>query len=318
VPHTHNVKSFVIVSLVIVALLSTACSADANPQATPTFPPLVIITSTLPPTQTARPSATLPLPTATVLVAPVEGQTTSQLNVRDAPSAEGALLGTIPIFTKIQIVGKDPASAWWMIVYPEGPSGTGWVTAQFVLVTSGAETVPVYNSPTQSAASSPDPVTTPETETGPTVEPGSAPAPSPASPPADQSLASAFEDGDSSQAPAVSIALSKSSVRSFNYSSDVSSPSGDPEDWIQFRLDGQTGQPITVSVVLNCTGSGALSIELMQNNSVLQGWQEIPCGHPSQLVLNLFVGAPYTLHLTTMRASDIQKYINYTLSVALQ
>jgi len=318
VPHTFNTKFLVLLSLATFALLSTACGADATPQATPTFPPLDIITSTLPPTQTPRPSATPEPPTPTVPVDPVEGQTTSQLNVRSAPSAESDLLGTLPIFSKVEIIGKDPASAWWMIVYPESPNGTGWLTAQYVLVTSGAERVPVFNSPAQSETEPPTPGTTSEPGAAPTVQEGSAAAPSPDAPQADQSLASAFEDGDSAQAPAVSIVLSKASVRSFNYNSDISAPAGDLEDWVQFRLDGQAGSQITVSVVLNCTGSGAFNVELIQNSSTLQGWQEIPCGRASQLVLNLFVGAPYTLHLSPTQANNIQKYINYTLSVTLQ
>jgi len=276
---------------------------------------MVIITATLPPTQTPHPSITPEPPTPTMPVEPVEGQTTSQLNVRSAPSAESDLLGTLPIFTKVQIIGKDPTSTWWLILYPESPNGTGWLTAQYVLVTSGAETVPVFNSAAQDAGESQASETTPETGADPGAQNGSAAAPSQQ---AAQSLASAFEDGDSSQAPAVSITLSKASVRSFNYSSDVSAPAGDLEDWVQFWLNGQTGSQITVSVVLNCTGSGTLNVELIQNNAALQGWQGISCGHPSQLVLSLFVGAPYTLHLSPTQTDNIQKYINYTLNVSLQ
>jgi hypothetical protein len=133
-----------------------------------------------------------------------------------------------------------------------------------------------------------------------------------------QSLATAFEDGDSSQSPAVSIKLSKTSVRSFNYNSDISSPAGDPEDWVQFSLEGPAEQPVTVSVILTCTGSGAFSVELVQNNSTLQRWQDITCDQPRQLILNLFVSAPYTLHLSPAQPNDAPKYINYTLSLTLQ
>jgi hypothetical protein len=236
--------------------------------------------------------------------------------VRGAPSADSDLLGTVQIFTKVQIVGKDPTSTWWMIVFPESPTGTGWITAQFVQATN-TENVPVFNSQAQQQATeNVSTVTTaPEAGAGPTVAAGSAAVSSPSP---TLSLATAFEDGDSTQSPAVSIALSKTSVRSFNYNSDISSPAGDPEDWVQFRLDGQSGQQTTVSVVLNCSGSGALSVELIQNNSVLQSWQDITCGHPNQLILGLFVGAPYTLHVSPAQVNNIQKYINYTLIVTLQ
>jgi len=316
VPHQRLTNSIVLLALAGFALLGAACSPEAVPADTPT-PTVLVITATLAPTQTPRPSATPAPPTPTEPVNPVEGQATSQLNVRSAPSAESEQLGSVQIFEKVQIVGKDPSGAWWLIVFPDSPTGTGWITAQFVQVT-GTEDVPVFNGPAQGANDTPVPVTTAETGAGPTVEPGSTAAPAAASPQPSQALASAFEDGDSAQAPAVSIALSKASVRSFNYSSDLSSPQGDPEDWIQFRLDGQAEQPVTVSVVFNCTGSGAWSVELIQNNAVLQGWQDLTCGRPSQLLLNLFVGAPYTLHLAPAQGNDIQKYINYTLIVSIQ
>jgi len=316
VHHTLPQQSNLFSILAVFALLSAACSADVILPDTPTPTPLVIITSTLPPTQTPQPSATLVPPTATVAVAPVEGQTISQLNVRSAPSADSDLLGTIQIFAKVQIVGKDPTSTWWMIVYPDSPTGTGWITAQFVQATN-TENVPVFNSQAQQQAtgSAPATVTAPEAGAAPTVQAGSATVSSVAP---TLSLAAAFQDGDSAESPAVSITLAKASVRSFNYSSDLSAPDGDPEDWVQFKLDGTSGQQTTVSVVLDCSGSGALSVELIQNNSVLQGWQEINCGHPSQLILSLFVGAPYYLRITPAQANNIQKYINYTLIVSLQ
>jgi hypothetical protein len=297
------------------ALLSAACKPEAVVPDLPTPTPPAIITATLPPTHTPRPSATPEPPTPTVPVAPVEAQTISQLNVRSAPSAESDLLGQLPIYTVVQIVGKDPASTWWMIVYPESPSGTGWITAQYVLVTMSTDNVPVFRDQALPAGNAPETVPSPEVGAGSTVVAGSGAGSSPAP---TLSLAAAFPDGDSAQAPAVSIALTKASVRSFNYSSDLSAPEGDPEDWVQFRLDGPSGQETVVSVTVNCTGSGALSVELMQNTSVLQGWQDMTCGQPRQLILNLFVGAPYYLHIAPMQANTIQKYINYTLIVSLQ
>jgi hypothetical protein len=300
---------------IILALLllgSTACSAEvtAIPD-TPTPTPLVIITSTLPPTQTPRPSATPEPATPTVAVAPVEGQTISQLNVRSAPSAESNLLGSIPIATTVQIVGKDPTSGWWMIVYPESPTGIGWVTAQFVQA-SNVQDVPVISG--GEAAIDPGAATTPQTEAGPTVGAGSA------LPPSGEptlTLATAFPDGDSVQSPAVSITLSKTSTRSFNYSSDISSPEGDPEDWVQFTLDGQFGQQTTVAVIFNCSGSSPLDVELIQNESLLQGWDGITCGQPSQLLLYLYAGSPYYLHLTPAQGSNSINYIAYTVTVQL-
>jgi hypothetical protein len=308
----HRILIFIILAVFIIS--STACSAEPPVPDTPTPTPPLFITATLPPTQTPHPSATPEPPTATVPVQPVEGQTISQLNVRSAPSAESDLLGTIQIATKVQIVGKDPTGSWWMITYPDSPTGKGWVTAQFVQATN-TKNVPVFNGQAQGTGNASGTNNDPVAEAGPTAEPGSVTVPPPAS---GLTLATAYQDGDSAQAPAVSITLSKVSVRSFNYSSDISSPEGDPEDWVQFKISGEQGQPATVSAVFNCTGSGALSVELIQNNSRLQGWDDMTCGHPNQLILGLYVGAPYYLRISPSQANNLQKYINYTLMVTLQ
>ena len=111
--------------------------------------------------------------------------------------------------------------------------------------------------------------------------------------------------------------LQRSAMRSFNYSSDISFPDGDTEDWVRFTLEGQAGQQITVSVVLNCSGSGALEVELIQNSVLLQGWDNIACGQASQLQLYLFAGAPYDLHLLPSRNNSALSYIAYTVIVQL-
>ena len=290
-------------------LLSAACSAEVSvPDTfTPTPTALVIITATLPPTQTPRPSPTPEPATATPQVVPAEGQTTSQLNVRSDPSANGTLLGSVEIFATVQIVGKDPTGSWWMIIYPESPTGTGWITGQFVQVPDPSG-VPVIGAQPQAAGN------TNIAEANPTVAGGGAGV---LSPTPNSSLASAFPDGDSAQSPAVSVTLSKTTTRTFNYSSDISSPEGDAEDWVQFILDGQSGQQTTVFVGLDCKGSGGLNVELIQNDSLLQGWENIRCGQYSQLQLNLFVGAPYTLHLYPAQEDGSQKYIAYTVIVQL-
>ena len=309
----NTLSSILYFVLLILLLVSTACSAEPPVPDTPTPTPLLFITATLPPTQTPRPSATPEPPTATVPVTPAEGQTISQLNVRSAPSAESDLLGTIQIATKVEIVGKDPTGAWWMIVYPEGPTGTGWVTAQFVQATTDTQNVPVIGANSQVAGENPAADVMPAAEAGSTVDPGSAAAPT-----SGLALATAYPDGDSAQAPAVSVTLAKAYAPSFNYSSDVSIPEGDPEDWVQFKLDGQTGTETIVTVTLNCSGSGLLNVELIQNNTHLQGWDNIVCGHPSQLQLYLYAGSPYNLRLTpALQGSNTFGYVAYTVTVQL-
>ncbi|HEX5810112.1 MAG TPA: SH3 domain-containing protein, partial [Anaerolineales bacterium] len=103
------------------------------------------VTSTLPVTRTPAPSETpLPLtvPQPTSASAPVDGATSTQVNVRAEPSTAGNILGIIPADMRVEITGKDPAGNWWQINYPPGVDGKGWVTAQYV-VAANPEQVPV-------------------------------------------------------------------------------------------------------------------------------------------------------------------------------
>ncbi|MGE5072330.1 MAG: SH3 domain-containing protein, partial [Anaerolineae bacterium] len=119
-----------------------------------------IITATLPPT--AIPTATLtPVPaTATATTTPVAGQTKTQVNVRATPSAAGMQLAILPPFAQVQIVGVDPNGKWYEILYPDVPGGTGWVTAEYVYVPQGKDTIPVVGGlPTAASAPSGTPGT---------------------------------------------------------------------------------------------------------------------------------------------------------------
>lgn len=85
----------------------------------------------------------MPLPAAAEpTIAPVEGTTSTQVNVRAEPSTASSMLGMIPANTKVEITGKDPGESWWQINYPQGIDGKGWVTAQYINTTSKPD-VPV-------------------------------------------------------------------------------------------------------------------------------------------------------------------------------
>ena len=105
-------------------------------------PTTVTITSTLPATFPFAPTGTPSPPPGQPSPAPIEGTTSTQVNVRAEPSTDSSVLGTLPANTKVEIIGKDPASNWWQILYPQGKDGKGWVTAQYVTTTNAAQ-IPV-------------------------------------------------------------------------------------------------------------------------------------------------------------------------------
>ncbi len=107
---------------------------EAVPSSTALF-----TTSTFPPTFTSAPSETRLPPPPQPKVTPVEGTSSTQINVRAEPSTGSTILGMIPADTKVEILGKDPGGNWFQILYTNGVDGKGWVTAKYVTTAHGSE-----------------------------------------------------------------------------------------------------------------------------------------------------------------------------------
>ena len=294
-----------------VLLLNTACAAEVVAEVTETPAPtkLAIITATLPQINTPIPTST-PLPTTTAKpFEPVEGQTTSEVNVRTSASAASQQMGTIEIFATLQVFGKDPAGKWWMIAFPEGSDGRGWVAAEFVQVADSAA-VPVINVEPENPPVVEEPQASPEPGATTSVVVPTLVAPT-------SVLAVAADDGDSVENPAVNVVLSPVLLTSLGHASDISSPQGDAEDWIRFAFDGEFGAEKQVTVLIECSGSGKLGVDLTQNGVVWQTWDDIRCDKRTQLQLTLFVGAPYALRFFPVQGDLSATYISYKMRVDL-
>lgn len=354
--------------LTAIALLVSGCSLNlSGPNAgTPTQ---FIITSTLssspppPLTETAQPATAAPTP------APIEGTTSTQLNVRGEPSTASAPLGMIAAFAKVQIIGKEPGGIWYQIVYAQGPDGKGWVTAQYVDV-KDKDAIPVIGGAHASGSGlsgviiqqvnvrsgpgtdsdalgtlNPKDVVTLtgkdangiwlqiQYTNGPDgkgwiaaayVQTSSADSlpivgqsgevvgtgtptiiPSTITP----TLIAAPQDNDSAQSPAVNVTFSPSGMRSLIYSSDVSSPDGDPEDWIQFTPYGTN-----IIASLTCFGNGRLNVELLQNGATVQNWSGLTCGEEHK-PLDVTAGQTYLIHLLEVASVSGLMYTHFTITI---
>ncbi len=137
-------NSRIVFAILIVLLLSTSCNIPSNEEESVTTPAVFIGATALPATLTPPPSETsLPPPLRSQpTIAPIEGTTSSQINVRAEPSTGSNILGMIPVNTKVEILGKDIGGNWYQINYPQGMDGKGWVTAKYVTIATGTE-VPV-------------------------------------------------------------------------------------------------------------------------------------------------------------------------------
>jgi uncharacterized protein YraI len=355
-------------NLPLLILIGMLLSAGCGVTETPLPPTIALVTASLPPTLTVPPTAPpVPqTPTPIPTLPPVEGATTTQLNVRAEPSANAASLGLLPIFSQVQIVGRDMGGNWYQILYEQGPEGRGWLAAQYVQVAAGVEIpslgggagpgsapngiilqqinvrsgpgtdfnslgtlnpqdgitltgknpggtwlqIEFANGPegrgwltaayVQTSAAADLPIVSEAGEVVGTGTPTSIP------PTATPTLMAAFEDGDSADAPAVNLVFSPGGSSGLQYTSDLSSPQGDAQDWVGF-----TPYLSKASLKLTCAGSGSLRVELWQNGGILPGWTPLSCG--ADAVITLTAGQTYLLRLQALNTTGNLEAARYTL-----
>jgi uncharacterized protein YraI len=229
---------------------------------------------------------------ATPTPAGPSGKVTQRLNVRAGPGLTFDSLGTLAPDTIVRLTGKNSSAAWLQIEYPGAPGGRGWVTAQYVQTeATGLPVLDDYGRPAANGTQGPTPVAVTPT---PTVGP-------------------AFADHDSEADPAIRVTFSFSGTRQFTYSSQVSAPSGDPEDWVEFTPFAVNGAPAHLVFSLACSGNGSLSVEIWQAGGLVSGWGSLGCGEADKQVA-LPSGMAYQVHLLPAAGQGL-RLVDYVLTV---
>ncbi len=101
------------------------------------------------------------------------GLVTLHLNVRSGPGTNFDTLGTLDPNQVVSLTGKNTTASWFQINYPAGPTGHGWVTAQYIQ-TDAAGSLPVLDdygnivTPGAASTASGEPVT-PTPTVGPAI-----------------------------------------------------------------------------------------------------------------------------------------------------
>jgi uncharacterized protein YgiM (DUF1202 family) len=129
---------FVYLTAALTMLIAGCGTVEIGQEIPPTTTP-DFVTATLPPTPSPAPTRTPPPPTPIPTMPPVDGRTTTQVNVRADTSTASESWGVIPQFTNVQVIGRDASGNWYQIIHDESPAGTGWVRAEFVQVNASAE-----------------------------------------------------------------------------------------------------------------------------------------------------------------------------------
>jgi len=86
-----------------------------------------------------------------------------RVNVRDAPSTRGDILGKIPARERVAVVGRS--GSWYLIRYPAAPVGLAWISANYVQL--DGQRPPVATQPTPAPVQRPAPPAAPQPVTPP-------------------------------------------------------------------------------------------------------------------------------------------------------
>ena len=276
------------VTSVALVMLAAACNPIPTPEATLTPIPA---SSTPAPIQTPSLTQTPLPPTPTSTVTPLAASVKVQINVRRGPGIEFAALGLLPAGMALELTGRNEAGTWFQVAYASGEGGKGWVSAAYVQA-DGAANLPVLDASGLPLSSGPTGL--PATLT-PTLTPASA-------------------DNDSVSAPAISVIFSPLTSRQFTYTSDISAPQGDAEDWLAFTpYASLADSPARLSFSIACEGNGSLEVELWQNGAPTAGWGSLACGDRNKPI-ELKAGVRYTLELRAASGEGLG-YISYTLII---
>ena len=209
-----------------------------------------------------------------------------QLNVRSGPGVDFNSIGTLNPQDVVNLMGKDSHGTWLQIEFASGPAGKGWINAAFAQA-QNVDTLPIV-SESGAVVGTSTPVDTPLPPT-PTVVP-------------------APMDNDSAQAPAIDIVFSATGTRSIQYTSDVSSPTGDSNDWLKF-----TSFTPSVRIEITCVGAGTLSAELIQNSQPDPNLGKLLCGESQ--IIPTSAGAAYLLHIQASESGNFD-YSQFTIRIS--
>lgn len=242
---------------------------------------------------TVSPGTKVPVDATPTLAGPT-GLVIQRLNIRNGPGMTFETLGMLEPGVTVSLTGKNTTASWFQIDYPAGPDGHGWVTSQYIQ-TDASSDLPVLD------------------EYGILVTPGTSGTPSGPVMFSTPTVGPAYADNDLSTNPAIRVTFSATGTHRFVFSSQVSIPEGDAEDWVEFTPYTSGGTVARLVFSLACTGNGTLTVELWQGGTLLSGWGTLACGDTGKSI-QLPAGRVYLIHLVAATGNG-QRLVAYTLTV---
>ena len=208
----------------------------------------------------------------------VSGLVLENINIRSGPGADFESIAVLSPKDAVLITGKDASGAWAQIQVAGVEDLKGWVTVKF-LQAENLDDVPVIGGTVSETAVPIDAVST--------------------------SIPPATQDGDSMQAPLTVARFSPTDSQAVQVQGNVSAPTGDTEDWVQFTT---TGNGVVIQAV--CT-SDTLALELWNDeknvNSLSHG-----CGEGQ--FASVTPNGIYFLRILEISASELRS-TDYILTI---
>ena len=220
--------------------------------------------------------------------------TSSQINVRSGPASTFESLGLLDPNTTVVLTGRNQNNTWVQIEYPADSGERAWAAAAYLQYEGFLDSLPAFDNEGQ-------PVQTPTVSGVATALPTTAPG----------NYQPATEDLDSADKPGARVSFSPSGTRRIIYASDVSSPTGDNADWIEFTVvTPQSSQAAIIYFELDCTGNGSITAELRQNGFLVTEFPGLVCGQ-YDVAFKALGGLPYIIQLKADGSASDVRYVSY-------
>lgn len=160
-------RTLLIISAIVAAVIVLSCVSclvlRMITSSSPTYKAAATARAIAATTEAARPTDA-PLLTYTPALSQMTAKVTAPaLNVRAGPSTDYTIVGKLSLDDSVEVVGRNAASDWLQIVYPEDSDGRAWIAAAYADLTGSLATVPEVSAP-PTATPEPAPALSPGTE----------------------------------------------------------------------------------------------------------------------------------------------------------
>ena len=236
-----------------------------------------------------------PVPAETTIPTPQKRSavTTRQINVRVGPASSFESQGLIEANTTVHLTGRNQNNTWAQIEYPTDSEQRGWVAVAYLTYDGFLDNLPAFDNEGKLIVEQAAGIATalPTTASG-NYDP-------------------AVEDLDSAENPAVRISFATSGTRSIIYASDLSAPTGDAADWLEFTIvTPQNNQSAIIYFELDCTGNGSITAELRQNGLLVSEFPGLICGQ-YDVAFKALGNQPYLIQLKADGSAVDIRFVSY-------